>query len=306
MELPGADLHLRPHLLDAGFTDAELLRLRRAGAVTTVRPGAYVSGDDERLREPATRHALLIGSTLPRLAPGAVVSHVSAAVLHGLPLWKVPLARVHVTRDARAGGRVSGGLHVHVAPLESADVTSVAGVAVTSVARTIVDLARAVPFEQAVVIADGALAARLVRPDELLVVRDRSSRRHGGAAARRVLAFADGRSESVGESRSRVALWRSGLPTPVPQWEVRSTNGTFVGRADFGWPELHTVGEFDGRVKYGRLLRPGQQPGDAVFEEKLREDALRGERLSVVRWTWKDLDRFDPVAARLRRGFSAR
>ena len=49
------------------------------------------------------------------------------------------------------------------------------------------------------------------------------------------------------------------------------------------------LGEFDGRVKYGRLLRPGQEPGDAVFEEKRREDAIRDEGWGVVRWVWSDL-----------------
>jgi hypothetical protein len=56
-------------------------------------------------------------------------------------------------------------------------------------------------------------------------------------------------------------------------------------------------------VKYGRLLRPGETPGDAVFAEKLREDAFRDEGLRVVRWTWADLDNFAPVAERLRRAF---
>ena len=64
-----------------------------------------------------------------------------------------------------------------------------------------------------------------------------------------------------------------------------------------------TVGEFDGRVGYGRLLRPGQDPGDAVFREKLREDALHDEGLHVVRWTWQELDSFASVAERLRRRF---
>lgn len=306
VELPPSDLHLRPKLLSAGFTDGELHRLRRAKTVTTVRPGAYVQSGDERLQEPVARHALLIQATLPRLRPGTVVSHISAAVLHGLPVWKVPLSWVHLSRDTRAGGRISRRLHVHVTGLDADDVVNVGGVAVTSVARTVVDLARSLPFEQAVVTADRALAVDQVGSDELLGVLDRLSRRKGGPAARRVLAFADGSSESVGESRSRVALWRSGLPAPILQWEVWSADGVFIGRVDFGWPGLRTVGEFDGRVKYGRLLRPGQEPGDAVFDEKLREDELRGERLSVVRWTWDDLDRFSPVAERLCRGFSAR
>jgi hypothetical protein len=63
------------------------------------------------------------------------------------------------------------------------------------------------------------------------------------------------------------------------------------------------VGEFDGKIKYGRLLRPGQDAGEVVYAEKLREDALRDTGLSVVRWTWQDLETFDEVATRLRRHF---
>jgi hypothetical protein len=61
------------------------------------------------------------------------------------------------------------------------------------------------------------------------------------------------------------------------------------------------VGEFDGRVKYGRLLRPGQGPGDAVFEEKRREDAIRDEGWGVVRWTWGDLVVPERLDQRVRR-----
>jgi hypothetical protein len=68
-----------------------------------------------------------------------------------------------------------------------------------------------------------------------------------------------------------------------------------------GWPRYRTVGEFDGRVKYGMLLRPGQDPADVLYQEKLREDALRGEDLGVVRWGWSDLNDFRPTGERLRR-----
>ena len=113
--------------------------------------------------------------------------------------------------------------------------------------------------------------------------------------------FADGRSESVGESRSRVILDRWKLAPSALQFEVRSADGGLVGRTDFAWEEQRLLGEFDGRVKYGRLLRPGQEPGDAVFEEKRREDAVRDEGWGVVRWVWSDLARPDRLAARVRR-----
>jgi hypothetical protein len=68
-----------------------------------------------------------------------------------------------------------------------------------------------------------------------------------------------------------------------------------------GWRDERLLGEFDGRIKYGRLLRPGQDPGDAVFEEKLREDALRDEGWGMVRWVWAELARPAALVQRWRR-----
>jgi len=75
---------------------------------------------------------------------------------------------------------------------------------------------------------------------------------------------------------------------------------------DFGWPAAGVVGEFDGRVKYSRLVGPGLTPGEVVFREKRREDALRAAGMAVVRWTWEELTNFDPIAARLRRALAPR
>jgi hypothetical protein len=61
------------------------------------------------------------------------------------------------------------------------------------------------------------------------------------------------------------------------------------------------VGEFDGLIKYGALLRAGDDPSRAVIREKLREDAIRDAGWRVVRWVWSELDPFDAVAARIRR-----
>lgn len=100
-----------------------------------------------------------------------------------------------------------------------------------------------------------------------------------------------------------MAIARCGLPTPTLQWPVRSADGDVLGYADFAWPELRSVGEFDGRTKYGRLLRPGETPEEAVYREKLREDSFRAEDLWVARWTWQEIDRFATVDRRIRRGF---
>ncbi len=302
-ELPGPSY--RAQLLAAGYTDGELRRLRLKGDIVTIRRGVYLPAPDPRMDEAMARHSLLVAAVHPSLGPGSVVSHASAAVLLDLPLWAVPLGRIHVTRAQRTGGRIGGTVHLHTAPLDDDELVEVGGVVVTSPARTVLDLARTLPFEAAVVVADGALRLGSAGPADLAVALRRASGWPGSPSARRAVACADGASESVGESRSRVALRRAGFPTPTLQWEVRRS-GTLVGRVDFGWPELRAVGEFDGRMKYGRLLEPGQDPGEVVFEEKLREDLLRAEGLEVARWTWDDLARFDAAADRIRRALRRR
>lgn len=297
---PGADSPLlRPRMLADGWTVDELRRARRAGDLRPIDLGAYLRPGDPRLSDPIARHRLRVAAAVPRFAAGNVVSHASAAVLHGLPLWQVPLAVVHATRSRRNGAGRTGRLHVHPAPLDPAEVTTVDGVLVTTAARTVVDLARTVGFAPAVVVADAALHDRLVTDDELSTAVERIAGWPGAPAARRVVAFADGRSESPGESRSRVALARAGLAADDLQHEVCDGDGKLL-RVDFWWFDPDRAGEFDGRVKYGRLLRPGQDPGDAVFAEKLREDAIRATGVRVVRWTWHELDDFARVAARIR------
>jgi very-short-patch-repair endonuclease len=77
-----------------------------------------------------------------------------------------------------------------------------------------------------------------------------------------------------------------------------------VARVDFLWPAHRTIGEFDGRVKYGRLLKPGQSVEQIVYEEKLREDALRDLGWQVVRWVWRDLHRSGILRDRVLRGYA--
>jgi hypothetical protein len=282
-----------------GWSDEELGRLARAGQWTRVRRGAYLDG--QLPAKAVARHALLVAATLRTLRRPAVVSHQSAAVLLGLPLWGVPLDRVHVTRSPPASSQVAEPLRCHVARLRDDELTSVGDFKVTDVGRTTLDLARSLPFEAAVVALDAAF-------HEGLLSRELVERRlfdiagtRGSQHAARVVRFADGRSGSVGESRSRVVLQELGLAPTALQFEIRTPGGSLVGRTDFAWEEQHVVGEFDGRIKYGRLLRPGQDAGDAVFEEKRREDAIRDEGWEVVRWVWSDLMTPQKLGDRVRR-----
>jgi hypothetical protein len=294
------DILRRGRLLADGYSPAELRRDVRTGALFSLRRGAYA--DPAQLPgSPEARHVLAVRAAWPALVSDAVISHASAAALFGLPLWGVRLDRVHVTRVRTHGGRVDPRLHVHSARLTEGEIVVLDGIAATSPSRTVVDLARSLPFEEAVCLADAALHQQLVVPEELADALERAARRPGLAAARRVDAFADGRSESPGESRSRVRMHRFGLPEPVLQMPIPTRLGTY--HVDFGWPQFRAVGEFDGLIKYGRLLRPGQDPGEAVVAEKRREDAIRDEGWRVTRWIWLEIERFDGVGHRIERSF---
>lgn len=300
----GYRLMLRRTALARGWVDDEIARLRRRGEWTLLQRGAYTLGAAPVGRR--ARHVLAVRATVTGLRTPAVVSHASAAALHGLPLWRLPLDHVEITREPPARTDTGSRLRSHAARLPAAERGSLDGIPLTSPARTVIDLARSLPFAPALVVADAALFAKKVTAEQLSESLERSAGRPGARRARRVVAAADARSESVGESRSRALMIEYGIPLPDLQVEVRAPDRTLIGRTDFAWRKYRLLGEFDGRVKYGRLLRPGQDPGDAVWEEKQREDALRAEGWGVVRWIWRELDPPAALVARIRRQLSAR
>lgn len=212
----------------AGFDQAELRRLTQAGDLVRVRRGAYT---EAAAGDPEGRHRQLIAATLPTLSGEACVSHQSAAVLHGLPMWADLLDRVHVIRPRVGGGRRGTVVHVHPAPLGDGDIIELNGMPVTSLARTVADCARTLSFTCGVGVGDAALRAGLT-PDELAVQLEVATGRPGVPAARRTAAFLDGRAENFGESLSRVVLRRAGVPTPDLQFEVLGRSGEVVARTD--------------------------------------------------------------------------
>jgi hypothetical protein len=297
-------LRRRADALRDGFSDAELAGAVRRQELFRLQRGTYVEAAASIPDDAAARHALVVAATIAGLRVPGVVGHASAAALHGLPLWGVPLDRVHVLRQPPAAGSGSARVHLHVARVTDDEVTLVEGIVTTDVTRTVVDVARTVPFESGVVLADRALRTSGTTPERLADCLRRMGPVPGSRRAARVLAFADRLSESVGESRSRVLLHRLGLPAPDLQVRVLRADRSSIGRCDFGWEKYRTLGEFDGKIKYGRLLKPGQDPGLVVFQEKLREDELRDHRWEFARWTWDDLDRPRVVEARILRAFA--
>lgn len=293
---------LRREALELGLTRDEIERYLARGVLVRVRRGAYASGAHWAGLSAEERHVVRARAVLRALPRPAVLSHVSAAIMHGLPVWGADLSTVHVVRRSkRLSAHVEAGVAHHSCSLPDDHITTVDGVEVTSIARTVIDHARSVSFEAGVVTADAALHLGATSKDEVKEMLFWQSDWPGSRSAARVTVFSDGRSESVGESRGRVRISAAGLPTPDLQVQILDDAGRFVARVDFLFEQMRTIGEFDGRVKY-RVENAGGRLEDVLWREKRREDALRALGYQVVRFTWADLER---APIELRRRFLA-
>lgn len=281
-------------ILAKGVESGDLIRLRHGWYCRT--PAAEESQTAAMRRQ--------IGVSLEHRPDDTLASHSSAALLHGLPLiGAARTTEVHLTRSRPDGGKSARGLIQHTSP-QPPRAIEVNGIRATTVPRTVVDIARAYGFAPGVCAADAALRAGLMTPSELVDELDLHRGRTGVGTARAVAGFADGLSDSPGESISRclISTWAD-IPMPRLQHEFRDASGRFVARTDFDWAG-RMVGEFDGYTKYsGRLLK-GEDPGQVVWREKRREDDLRALGVIVVRWVWADLHRPDRLRALLRDGLS--
>lgn len=284
----------RNEALALGYSSAGVAAAVRSGEWTRLHPGAYVETALLTAASGVELHALQVAARLLVLRPGWVAARRSAAVLHELPLLGPLPSRAQLLAAPRRRTDRSGCRHERFAALPGEQVTTAYGVPATSLARTVADLARGEGLRGGLVVADAALR-RGLDPVELSRVVERCGCWPGATKARAVVRLADGRSESVHESLSRMAIHELGLPTPEPQVEVWHW-GVLLGRVDFLWRDQRTVGEADGMSKY---VEP-----PVLRSEKRRQEALEDVGLEVVRWSWQESYRdTSRLGERLRRGF---
>ena len=280
----------RADALAAGLTHRQIDGRIRRGEVQVLRPGVYVDSGEE------VDVVMLATAALAKLGQDAVVSHQTAALIHGIALLGPRLAAVDVTRPANDDRTPDTypDLRSLRAALPADHVVEIGGLRVTSPARTVFDVARTSSFRSGVVSVDSALHAGIVTSGSILAVADDCRRWPGKRRAIDAAQFGDPLCESVTESVSRVVIRDGGLPAPRTQVVLGDDDGV-IGRVDFFWEE-GVVGEADGRVKYtGDDLSP-------LWAEKLRQERMENAGFIVVRWTWGELfNDPDRVVRRIRR-----
>jgi very-short-patch-repair endonuclease len=289
----------RQDAIAAGYTPAEIRSRLDSGSWLRLRRGRYVDAGLFSSEDALASYRLHCWAAWTSLDGARAVSHRSAALLDALDLHPAAARRAAELVELilpEGHSRRRPGVLGHDLPLADDEVVERHGLPVTTSARTAIDVASVETSVNGIITMDSLLrrwaGSGIGRSDaqlRLAATADRWPRRHH-RRIHRAIAFADGLSETAGESLSRVLLAAQGLPAALLQFVV----GDF--RADFAWPEYRTLGEFDGRLKY--------TDPQVLWAEKLREDALRDAGWELVRWTWAQITSDAPlVAARLRTAF---
>ncbi|MDQ1552438.1 MAG: hypothetical protein QOD50_1860 [Actinomycetota bacterium] len=276
-----------------GRSRRTLSRSASKGEARRIARGAYVPEETWRDATASERYLAQVAAVaLTRRSP-AVVSHWSAAAMHGLPRIGAWPTHIHFTVPVSASSGTKNGIVKHALPLVDDDIEVVAGIAVTSLTRTLLDIAATSTFRDAVVVADAALLVDrygqrppMVTREQLEAAWERAQPMRAHAKTKAVLQFAETRAETPIESVSRVSMRAIGVPRPVLQLAHYDSQG-FIGETDFAWSDFGAVGEADGDQKYlDAAFRSGRTPEQVLLDEKHREDRLRALPRRVARWPW--------------------
>ena len=250
------------------------------------------------IRVPAGHGQPLLARARPytRLGTADTVSFYSAARIHcfklptdlenaGLP----PSARLlHLTRNGSAAPRRKGvvGHRSALAPIE---IVMLQGVPVTSMPRTLLDLAGtgALTLDDLVVIADDLVCehSRYQHPrtarltlGELVHYAEQKSHAAGLPLLRKALKHVRVGVDSPPETRLRLLFGRSALPAFEANYVLIDSLGAPLW-VDLACPEYRLAVEYDG----GHHLTPTQQ----------QSDALRNERTASAGWRQLVINKLD-------------
>jgi predicted transcriptional regulator of viral defense system len=237
----------RRQLLEVGVSSSMIEGRLAAGMLIPLHRGVYAVGHRELRTEGHWLAAVLA------CGPGAALSHRDAAALHELRPSNRPRIDVTTTRRGLTG---SPGIEIHHSSLLNAqDVTSVAGIPVTTVARTLVDLANVVPRDSLAKALREAEYRNVIDMGELRDVMHRTRTRHGRGHANLKAVLEEHRlrgtqlTRSVLEERFLALCDRHGLPRPRTNF--------YIGphEVDACWPDHRLAVELDGWGRH-RIASP--------------------------------------------------
>ncbi|HEX5712888.1 MAG TPA: type IV toxin-antitoxin system AbiEi family antitoxin domain-containing protein [Solirubrobacterales bacterium] len=263
----------RRQLLAMGVGEEAIDWRLRHGRLHALHRGVYAVGHRAIMQEGRWMGAVLF------CGDGAVLSHRSAAALWGIR--GSSRRAIEVTSGSKARSR--GGIHRHYAVLPDDEVTVERGIPVTTVPRTVFDLASTEGAD----VAENALRqseylrlhGRLSLPDLLA----RYPRRKGAKAVRAALVRrreTSGRMRSPLEERFLPFLRRHALP--LPQLNAWLEVGGRRFQVDCLWPAQRQVVELDGWQAHGTR--------SAFRNDRTRDRHLRVAGYGITRLTWSQLD----------------
>jgi hypothetical protein len=187
----------------------------------------------------------------------------------GLPRW-TPAEHPHLILPAGHTYNRFSGLVLH-SGLQPHEKPTMDGLPLTTLDRTVTDMASVLELDDLVCLVDSALRAGL-----------RLDPAPGMARRLRVaLALADARSESTFETLLRLLFVRAGLAPETLQLELFEANGRVYARLDMAWPTVKV--EADGREHH--------DAPHALYRDRVRGNALALAGWTVLRFTWADLVR---------------
>ncbi len=196
-----------------------------------------------------------------------ILAGQSAAALHGAK-W------VDAGKPAEllwANRRPPKGLHTWSDRIDGDEVEVVAGMRVTTPARTAVDLACRYPLGKAVAAIDALARKTQLKMADVELLVDRYKGRRGIRRARTALELVDPGAESPRETWLRLLVIRNGFPRPQTQIPVYDQFGVLVAVFDLGWEEMKIAMDYEG--EYHRIDR-----------RRFNHDIRKAETVAELGW----------------------
>jgi hypothetical protein len=255
----------------------------------TVFRGIYM---DKRARP--TLRDRTVGAWLFSKKQGTIAG-TAASALHGAD-WidaDVPIELISPTTGPQLG------LVVRSEELAEDEVTCVAGLPVTTPARTAFDLGRHLPRLQALARLDALMRAAPFTVEDVQLLMKRRKGARGSRQLRELLPLVDGGAMSPQETRLRLLFIDAGFPKPTTQIRVVDEWGRLVRTLDMGWEDFMVAAEYDGDqhqiiraqyVKDRRVLPKLKRMGwnvISVIKEDRDAEVLRRTHDAMVSRGWK-------------------